>query len=176
MDGNVQAHRCVRTAIAVFAVMLCVLTTRSAHAANDCPWLNEATASGVLGSGAVGAYVPAANGKSAVCAFVAAGADAKRTLRITVESGVAAPHLRFASMEAACEGRGTPLDAIGNEAIVCRVRVRGGGRSEFVAGRVRDQIFTITLGTSRKDDPVLTDKMLRMHVTVASEQVSGNLF
>jgi len=176
VDGNMQARRCVQTAIAVFAVMLCVLATRSAHAANDCPWLNEATASGVLDGGAVGVYVPAANGKGAVCAFVAAGVDAKRTLRITVESGVAAPRFRLAAMEAACEGRGTPLDAIGNEAIVCRARVRGGERSEFVAGRVRDQIFTVTLVTSRKDDPVLTDKMLRMHITVASEQVSGNLF
>ncbi|MDR3742582.1 MAG: hypothetical protein P4L40_26485 [Terracidiphilus sp.] len=160
----------------VSAVLLCLLAPRRAHAANDCPWLNEATASGVLGGVAVGSYTPTVNGKAAVCAFTIAGADTRRTLQITVEAAATAPHMRLAAIETACEGKGAPLDAIGNEAIVCRARVHGQQRSEFVAGRVRDQVFTITLTTIRKDDPVLTDNMLRMHITVAAEQVSGNLF
>lgn len=176
MDGKVRVRRRVRTWSAVFTVLLCMLAPYAAHATNNCPWLNEATASGVLGGNAVGSYTAATNGRAAVCAFVSVGVDAKRTLRITVEAGVAAPHMRLAAMEAACEGKGTPLDAIGNEAIVCRARPRGGMRGELVAGRVRDQVFTIMLVTGRKDEPVFTDEMLRMHIAVVAEQVTGNLF
>ena len=43
-------------------------------------------------------------------------------------------------------------------------------------GRVRDQIFVITLSTSSKRDPVLTPAMLEMKIGTAAEQVAGSLF
>ena len=160
----------------MIAALLCAFAPLRAHAENNCPWLNEATASGILGSNAVGAYTPEAPGKAAVCEFTSAAADARRTLRITVETAVAAPHARFLAAERVCASGGSPLDAIGNEAIVCRARPHGREQSEFLAGRVRDQVFSITLTTDRKDDPSFTDEMLRMHIAIAAEQVSGNLF
>ena len=39
------------------------------YAANDCPWMNEATASGLLGGTAVGMFQAATTEKAAVCTF-----------------------------------------------------------------------------------------------------------
>jgi hypothetical protein len=48
--------------------------------------------------------------------------------------------------------------------------------AEVAFGRVRDQIFTITLSTSLKDDFELNRKMLRARIYTAAEQFAGNLF
>jgi hypothetical protein len=176
MDGNVRMRKSTCILWLLFAVLLSSLTPRSAYAANNCPWLNEATASGILGGSSVGVFKPEAKGQAAVCEFTFKGSDAQRTLRIIVETSVATPHARLTAVEHTCAVSSSPLDAIGNEAIVCLARPRGRERSEFVAGRVRDQVFSITLTTDRRDDPSFTAETMRMHIAVAAEQVSGNLF
>jgi len=45
-----------------------------------------------------------------------------------------------------------------------------------VVGRVRDQIFTITISTTLKNDPILTRDALKARIYTAAEQVAGNLF
>ncbi len=145
------------------------------HAANNCAWLNEATASGFLGGEAVGESTPAASGQSATCTFTQQDKRAARTLSITVESA-ASPHARVTSLAAACGTAATPLQAIGNEAVACPVVDRKGVRSELVVGRVREQVFTITIATSIKNDDILTDDALKTRIYTAAEQVAGNLF
>jgi hypothetical protein len=68
------------------------------------------------------------------------------------------------------------LRAIGNEALICAADEDKKRMGERVVGRVRDQVFTITISTSLKNDPVLTSDELRSRIYTAAEQVSGNLF
>jgi hypothetical protein len=145
------------------------------HAKNNCPWLNEATASGFLGGDAVGDFTDAAPGKPAVCAFTQQAAGVLRTLRITVEIAPD-PHARMSEVAQACGAGAAALKAIGNEALVCPADDRKGGLGERVVGRVRDQVFTIAIGSTLKDDPTLTREALKAKIALAAEQVAGNLF
>ena len=47
---------------------------------------------------------------------------------------------------------------------------------ERLVGRVRDQVFTITISTTLKNDPILTRDEIKSRIYTAAEQVSGNLF
>jgi hypothetical protein len=146
------------------------------RAANNCTWLNEATASGFLGGEAVGTFTAGAAGQPAVCAFVNQSAGATRTLRITVEVVAADAHARMGAVAASCGADAAPLRAIGNEALVCAADDHKSGLGARVVGRVRDQVFTITISTTLKGDPVLTRDALNAKIYSAAEQVSGNLF
>jgi hypothetical protein len=68
------------------------------------------------------------------------------------------------------------LKAIGNEALICAADDRKAGMGERIVGRVRDQVFTITIASSVKNDPILTRDILKTRIYTAAEQVSGNLF
>jgi hypothetical protein len=146
------------------------------RAANNCPWINEATASGILGADSVGAFTdPGTAASQAVCEFTQQGDGFRRTLRITVELAPK-PHDRLVAVEQVCGPDASPLRAIGNEAQVCAANDRKSGMGQRVLGRVRDQVFTITISTTLKDDPILTNEALKGRIVTAAEQVSGNLF
>jgi hypothetical protein len=98
-----------------------------------------------------------------------------RTLRITVEVA-ADPQSRLTAMAQSCGSDAAPLKAIGNSATVCSADERKGRLGERVVGRVRDQVFTITLQTTLKGDSTMTRDALRSNIFTAAEQVSGNLF
>jgi hypothetical protein len=153
--------------------LLCLPT--AARAANNCPWINEATASGLLGGDAVGAFTPASTGQPAVCTFTQQLSDVTRTLRITMEV-VPNPQEELKSITANCGTDPAPIQAIGNEATVCTVDGRKGATGERIVGRVRDQVFTITISTTQKMDSILTRDVLKMNIATAAEQVAGNLF
>jgi len=144
------------------------------HAANNCAWLNEATASGLLGGSAVGEVTEAA-GQPTICEFTQMDASAKRTLRISVEV-VTDPHERVGVLEKGCGGNPTPLKAIGNEAASCALSDRKIAVGKQVIGRVRDQVFIITIASTLKNDPVLQGDALDSKIYTAAEQVAGNLF
>jgi len=146
-----------------------------AHAENKCPWLNEATAGGLLGGDAVGAFTAAANNQPAVCTFMQKEGKDTRELMITVEVNPDA-HTKLNGMMQACGASSQLLQAIGNEAAVCAMDSRKRAISERVVGRVRDQIFTITISSTVKDDMVLNASTLMTKIYTASEQVAGNLF
>jgi hypothetical protein len=146
----------------------------SARAANNCAWINEATASGLLGGEAVG-DVTAADGQPTVCTFTQTSAGVKRTLRLTVEISTDA-HARVGVIAQSCGPDAAPIKAIGNEALVCAADDRKAGLGELVVGRVRDQVFTITIGSSLKNDPILKRDALKARIYTAAEQVAGNLF
>ncbi len=155
-------------------IVLCEPT--ATFAANKCPWMNEATASSLLGGDAVGAYSPLGTNQPAVCTFTQNAADVTRILKITVEVAQDDPHARLMKSESACGSSASPLKAIGNEAVTCAVEEPPEIRGARAVGRVRDQLFEILITTTRTDDPILTRDALRIRIGSASEQVSGNLF
>lgn len=152
---------------------VCIIAP-SLKAENTCPWLNEATASGLLGAQAVGSFLAPA-GQPAVCAFTQQNGGVTRVLRIEVQTVPdASAHLK--ALEKSCASDAAPLRAIGNEAISCFQADRAGRPIAEVFGRVRDQVFVIRVTTSQKNDPVLTRNDLQRIIGTAAEQVAGNLF
>lgn len=171
-----MANRTAR--IAVRAVLIAVAACAwpmASSAANNCPWMNEATASGLLGADGVGAFTPASPGQPAVCIFNAESQGLKRALRISVEVTPEAPaRVRLAARE--CSSGAVPLRAIGNEAFLCTAGEHKGAAAARAIGRVRDQYFTITIASTQRNDPILEPDVLKSKIFAAAEQVAGNLF
>jgi hypothetical protein len=138
----------------------------------SCPWLNAATAGGVLG-GAVSAAITHSgkNRADITCDFVRKE-SVEGELRIEVET-MSEPKTQFASLAAQCGPTRTPLKAIGNEAAVCTLDAKNGRRSEQVIGRVRDQAFIICITTN---DRAATQSSVREKARSVAEQVAGTLF
>jgi hypothetical protein len=163
-----------RLNIAMVAVCL-ICAPSLARAANNCKWINEATSGGLLGGDAVGEVTPVVPGQPTVCTFTQMTDGGKRTLRVSVEIATD-PHARLAAIEQSCGADATSLKAIGNEALICAADDRKTGMGERVVGRIRNQVFTITMTTTLKNDPILTRDILKSKIYTAAEQVSGNLF
>ena len=140
-----------------------------------CPWLNVATATGVLRSNESSPMATLAEGGRAACDFSYHDATASRELKITVEE-VKDPQQAMTAYKARCSSGVTPLRAIGNEAVTCAVDSKGQSYGQQVIGVVRDQIFTVTVITSAKNDPVMPQEVLEEKSRNISEQVAGALF
>jgi len=154
---------------------ICLMLPAASSAENNCPWLNEATAGGLLGGDATGVKTDPGSGQPTVCTFTQQSAGVTRTLRITVEIAPE-PHQRMSAVAQVCGADAAPIKAIGNEALVCNADDRKGGMGERVVGRVREQVFTITLASTLKADPILNRDALKTRIYTAAEQVAGNLF
>jgi hypothetical protein len=171
------------------------------RAEENCLWLNAATAGGVLG-GAVTVSVTHANphpldiqpanvksGTGPMSANPSGSSYAGNTvddsdcafhrpppvvgeLRIQVQTMSKAAKA-FVAYTARCGARGTPLKAIGNEALVCDLNKKSSRLSEQVVGRVRDRLFVIDLSVQ---DPSITQSVLREKAQTTAEIVAGNLF
>jgi hypothetical protein len=147
----------------------------SAHASNNCPWINEATVSGLLEGLAVGEFNPGTDGQPATCNFVRKTTGGTRTLTVTVETILDA-HDRVMKIVKNCVQPPEVLPAIGNEASVCATEHGKDALSPRVVGRVRDQVFTIAIGTTGKGDAAMGMADVKTRIAIAAEQVSGNLF
>ena len=134
-------------------------------AEEKCPWLNAATAAGVLG-GAVKANVT-----QTACEFVRLDGSSESSLRIEVETLVAPRD--FASRPAQCGSAAEALKAIGNEAVACAYSEKTGWKAEQVIGRVRNQAFLVRVSTN---DRAATPGGLREKARKVAEQVAGFLF
>ena len=153
-----------------------LLVATQARASNNCPWLNEATASGLLGGAANGTYVVQI-GHAPSCTFIEQSGKLLRTLQVSVEMAHDPhPHLLSVVTEACGSSAPLALLAVGNEAVSCAYESRSIRRGRRVVGRVRDRIFVVTLGSSVKNDPVLTPDMLEIKSDTAAAEISGNLF
>jgi len=140
-----------------------------AHAAEPaCPWLNAATAAGVL-EGPVQTAVTK-NGEDATCEF--SRRDSGGKLRIEVVS-VGASRDELAAYKAQCIAPVVPLKAIGNEALACSVDTRNGEAAEQVVGRVRKQAFLVRVSSTASG---FQRQALREKAEKVAEQVAGNLF
>lgn len=170
-NGFIPVHAALRLAGAALLLAAPALC----RAANNCPWMNEGTASGLLESDAVGAFMPAAGAQPAVCVFTSDAQGTRRALRISVEVAPDA-HARFVAAAQDCGRDGAPLKAIGNEAVACVPGDRKDETGERAVGRVRDQVFVIDIESDHKNDRGLTRDALRSKIYTAAEQVAGNLF
>lgn len=138
-----------------FAALLLLLGAGVCRADEDCPFLNTATAAGVLG-GEVTSHVEGPN-----CVFKHSSSQ----LSIKVET-VTLPY------KPNCQPSPTPITGIGNEAVACSNEASNNmPEIEQVAGRVRDRAFLITLQS--KEIPRAT---LREKARSIAEQVAGVLF
>jgi hypothetical protein len=169
-----MANRLLRCTLRLLVLCALLIPTATCTAEN-CPWINQATASGLLGADSTAAYTPAASGQPAVCTFTEADSRKPRTLEVRVET-VPQARTQFMALASTCTGETSPLPAIGNEAVNCAADVHKDKPAERVIGYVRDQLFIITLSSSGKQDAALSRHELQMRIATAAEQVAGNLF
>jgi hypothetical protein len=136
------------------AIGALLLIAAACHAEQPCPFLNNATAEGVLGAATI------ATAAGHVCMFTRGSSQ----LRIEVET-VSLPY------KSHCEPNPTPLKAIGNEAVACSVESGNGYISELINGRVRGRAFFIRLTSNNIARSVLREKACSV-----AEQVAGILY
>ncbi len=150
-------------ALLLMATALCTI-----HAAEQtCPWLNAATAGGILEGQARAAVTKM--GDDATCEFTRQNSKDKLRIEV-VMMGTARSEL--AAYKAECIGPAAPLPAIGTDAVACGTQTKNGEAAEQIAGRVRKQAFLIRVTA----DVTSPREALRERAQKAAEQVAGNLF
>lgn len=138
------------------------------RAENDsCPWINNATAFGILG-----ASEDSPMASAAACSFTYHDGGIMRELRITVEQATS-PQQAFRMYKSHCHHE-RAMRGIGNEAVMCSMDEKQ-EHGERVVGCVRDNVFTISLSAG-VNDASLSKDALKEKIGIAAEQVSGNLF
>ncbi len=166
--STVQNFRLCR--IAAIALLLIAIPC---FGQDTCPWLNTATASGLLGGPAALSMTEAKTKDHAqVCLFRDQGLSGEADLEITV---AAIQDAQSANQNVASPGEGcqqaVPLTGIGNSAVLCTDNSEKPSRAEVI-GRVRDERFTVMVTMSKKGP---TDD-LAQKAEMAAEQVAGALF
>jgi hypothetical protein len=154
---------------AFFTPVICQAQTK-------CPWLNEATARGILaGPVTVTVTVNPGDQASGVCKFTRQQDHATHELRISVDLMTDIPK-QFPTHLAQCPPKSPPLPATGNEAITCSAHTKENHYAEFVVGRVRNQAFVVSISSTVQDDPSMTKEERREKTNQIAEQVAGILF
>jgi hypothetical protein len=156
--------------IVLAAVLLASLVSK---AESICPWLNEATASGILNS-PVDVKVQTAGDEGGTCVFSALSQSSMDSLRITV-GDVKDTSKSLIFYQSQCTSPQYLLNAIGNEAELCSVDAVH-SRREQVVGRVRNKIFVVSINSSTNNDSTASKKLLQNKVVSIAEQVAGSLF
>jgi hypothetical protein len=155
------------TGFSLLLMLLLALPSFAGEAAEICPWLNAATAGGVLGGPVAMTVTRAKTGDDATCDFVRHDGSLLLELRIEVET-MRSPAKDFASYAARCHSAAVPLKAIGNEALACSDE-----GAEQVVGRVRDRAFLVRIITNDRSSQ---QTALRDKARKVAEQVAGILF
>jgi hypothetical protein len=165
----------MRTSLTLL-LSLALFTPAICHAQAKCPWLNEATARGIL-SGPVTVTVTVKLGDQAagVCKFTRQQGAAIHELRISVDL-MTDISKQFPAHLAQCPPKSPPLPATGNEAITCSIHTKENQHAEIVVGRVRNQAFVVSISSTVQDDPSLTQEERRDKANQIAEQVAGILF
>ena len=157
---------------ALFAV-LWLLSATAAFAQNPavCPWFTRGSAENVLG-GPVQASAKSGDFFEGTCRFSRQEADTIRTLDISIGKVDTHP----------CQANGTPVKALGNEAVQCHSAGASQHPADIISGRVRDAYFVITLtgvpGASVQPEEGKSppDSYRASLLERIAEQVVGNLF
>jgi hypothetical protein len=151
--------------------LLAASATVASAAEQSCPWLNSATAAGILGGPVTITMLHPRKDKDAtLCEFASAS---RSILRIEVET-MANPAVDFAPWLAQCKSHGQPVRGIGNEAIVCTLN-KHCITSEEILSRVRNHAFLVRVTAQKTRSPTLPSS-LREQAQTAAELVAGNLF
>jgi hypothetical protein len=145
-------------------------------AQSTCPWLNAATASGVLGGSAT-TEVNSTVASTGVCVFRFQDEAQNNTLRISVIKAERPENAGKEMMpyESKCTASGLPLKGVGNETILC-ASDSAKSSGELVVGRVRDNIFTVVINDATVDNPAATKDDLEDKAEEIAKQVAGILF
>lgn len=144
------------------------------RAQTKCPWLNDATARGILG-GDVTLLVKLNDQGARVCKFTRQQGAAVHELRISVDLMSDIPK-QFPTHLAQCPPKSPALPATGNEAVTCTTHTKENHYAELVVGRVRNQAFVVSVSSTVQDDPSLTREERRDKANLAAEMVAGILF
>ncbi len=136
-----------------------------------CPWINTATASGILG-GDVTAVIEheKLNPEDGVCSFAKAAKAPLEALRIDVRT-TRDPMAALARYRSQCSGPVMEVKGIGNEAFVCRLPAQD--LIEQLATRVRNRVITVRATTNAQSGQ---PEMLIDRTQKAATQVTGNIF
>jgi hypothetical protein len=160
--------------IRTFVICMVMLAPAVCHGQTKCPWMNEATARGILGGAVTAAATISASG-GGVCTFSRRQGSGVHELSISVDIMSDVPK-EFPAYLAQCAANSTPLRAIGNEAVICSMRSKEDLPIERVVGRVREKAFVVSVSSKEHEDPSVTQEMRRHQANVAAEQVAGILF
>jgi hypothetical protein len=150
-----------------------VINPLQSRAEEACPWLNAATAGGVLGGEAQMSVTPLTAQGDTTCEFTRKQDARTSMLRIVVHT-MTVPSKEYATYLAQCNGASVPLKGIGNEAIQCVSNNAADKGQEQVIGRVRDRAFVLSIrasSTKGTGKGGLSDETRNV-----AEQVAGALF
>ena len=161
--------------VLLFVMVSAFINPPRVQAEVQCPWLNAATAAGVLG-GEVQASVTALTSQGdTTCAFKRTDHTTVFAMTIAVHT-MALPSKDFATFLAQCTGMAVPLKAVGNEAIQCVPRNNSYNGEEQIIGRVRDRAFIIDMKRSSAKQSASIQSVLSEETRNVAEQVAGALF
>ena len=182
-------------ALPTLMVAVGLLASVQCHAEAKCPWLNAATAGGVLG-GEVQLTVtaPPEHGTQphtepnvytedqvrmdrfdVSCAFSRKTDSGVSSLGIVVKT-MSDSSKEFAVHLAGCEGTRVALKGIGNEAVQCVLKNGSSTGEQKVIARVRDRAFILTVVRPPGAATPLESDALRDDTRNMAEQVAGSLF
>ena len=162
-----RSYRTISLALAVLVPTIC-------HGEAKCPWMNEATAGGILGGAVITSASITAHGDG-LCEFTRQQGTILRQLRISVSIMTDIPK-QFPAFLAQCPPKSPHLEAVGNEAVTCSMDSKAELYAEHVVGRVREKAFAVSVSSSVWNDPAMTSQMRRAKANLAAEQVAGILF
>lgn len=159
---------------ALLWIALAVFAAPAAQAGTQtCPWLNGATAAGVLGGAVIGKVTNSDQQSSdATCEFALEADPTARSLRIEVDTMKEVTN-EFPQYLAKCGRDFESLKAIGNEAVVCSVPGKDDQIVAKVIGRVRDHAFIVDVASKNSGSERAA---LRDIARKVAEQVAGILF
>jgi hypothetical protein len=154
-------------------LLICASWPMVSRAEEVCPWLNAATAGGLLGGEVSSSVTHAGNDKGdGTCQYTFRSGKVAYVMYIEVAT-MGNVHNEFARYLARCSSNRTSLRAIGNEAVTCTHQERNGQESEQIVSRVRDRALVVRIAAT---DPSAKSFTIREKVRSAAEQVAGNLF
>jgi len=163
----------LKTFWAMFGLLL--IASVSCRAEN-CPWINAATAGGALG-GTVTAKLVHTSREDVTCEFRLGRGNDVAILEIAVHT-MGSPAQDFQSYRSTCSSAATPLRGIGNEATECTSIDQRGTTTEQIVARVRDRAFILkwTFPPAGDSIRVLSRDELQDTIRNLAEQVAGSLF
>jgi hypothetical protein len=182
------------TVMSVLALAGLITLAGECNAQAKCPWLNAATAAGLLGGEvqlSVTAPVDPGTAKGAgadmyseqarmdrfdvSCDFTRKTASSAFALGIVVKT-MADYKKDFSTYLALCGGTTVPLKGIGNEAVQCVSKDLSVAGEEKVIARVRDRAFVLTVRRETKPHAGAEAIELTDGTRNIAEQVAGSLF
>lgn len=161
-------------ALAFIVIVGSIIHPQPCSAEAPCPWLNAATAGGVLGGDVQFTITNVTPQGDATCHFTRKQDASNLTLTIDVHT-VALPSKDFPTYLAQC-AEALPLKAVGNEAFQCIPKGGSTNGEEQVIGRVRDRVFILTVNANSTKQLTPAKTALSQETRNLSEQIAGALF